>query len=146
MVIGKFHLRNYLMMKYLIDTHVFIWSQTQTSELSQTFIDVFEDVTNEIYYSAVSLWEIKIKNSIGKLDCNYEKLNLILDKANSQSCKFLSLEYETLISFNLPIHPFHKDPFDRMLIWQAIHHNYTLVSRDKKFKLYEDITSLKLLW
>lgn len=48
MVIGKFHLRNYLMMKFLIDTHVFIWSQTQTSELSQTFIDVFEDVTNQI--------------------------------------------------------------------------------------------------
>lgn len=48
MVIGKFHLRNYLMMKNLIDTHVFIWSQTQTSELSQTFIDVFEDVTNQI--------------------------------------------------------------------------------------------------
>ncbi|MEP7321478.1 MAG: type II toxin-antitoxin system VapC family toxin [Saprospiraceae bacterium] len=133
-------------MKYLLDTHVLIWSQTKTDELSKKISDILQDIDNEIYFSVVSLWEIKIKDSIGKLDCSMEKLKRIFDQAISQDFQILDLTHPLVIGYNLPPTPLHKDPFDRMIIWQAIHLGLTLISKDRKFKIYEEITSLQLTW
>ncbi len=133
-------------MKYLIDTHVLIWSQIKASEFSNRVLNILQDPSNEIYFSVISIWEIKIKNAIGKLDCDQNKLEEIVFRAISQDFQSLPLDFNSTIGFNLPLQVDHKDPFDRMLIWQAIHHGYTLISRDKKFKLYEDTTALKVLW
>lgn len=133
-------------MKYLLDTHVLIWAQTKTDELSKKSRNIIEDINNEIYFRVISLWEIKVKDSIGKLDCNSEKLKNILDMAISKDFQALDLTQELVTGYNLPPRPLHKDPFDRMLIWQAIHLGLTLISKDKKFKIYEELMSLHLTW
>ncbi len=122
-------------MKLLIDTHYLLWLFMDTAKLSNRVKEVLTSETNEIYYSQVSLWEIAIKYSIGKLSLNgitpeelyYEIENSFL------ICK--TMDSQVLISsYHLPKE--HKDPFDRMIIWQAVTSGMTLLSVDAKMSAY----------
>jgi PIN domain nuclease of toxin-antitoxin system len=133
-------------MKLLLDTHTLLWSIGKSNELSRKIIKELEDTNNEVLVSAVSLWEIALKHSVGKL---------IIDSFDIKDipryCKKIGFEMiplnpvEAINSLQLPKKEKHKDPFDRMLIYQCIQNKYVLVSKDSKMELYKD-DGLKHIW
>jgi PIN domain nuclease of toxin-antitoxin system len=121
-------------MNYLIDTHILIWRISSNPLLSQRFIDAIDLPSNKIVISKASLWEIAIKISLGKLEMSVEfsSLGLYLEKKNISIIDFTLSDLSQLIQ--LPHH--HGDPFDRIIISQAMKNNFTIITDDKKFKLY----------
>lgn len=118
-------------MNILIDTHIFLWSVFEPEKLSKKHLSELETLSNTIYVSSISLVEIILKNSIGKLDIDME-LTEIAEESGFQLLGFSAKDAIALKQ--IPLH--HKDPFDRMLISQAINNNFYLMSEDNKFKHY----------
>jgi PIN domain nuclease of toxin-antitoxin system len=121
----------------LLDTHAFIWYLTDNSRLSNQVIELISDENNEILLSIASIWEIAIKQSIGKLTFNQpqpfeifitQQLNL-----NSFTLLNITVSHIAVIS-TLPL--YHRDPFDRILIAQAIVENIPVLSADITFDAY----------
>ena len=132
-------------LRLLLDTHTLLWAIGKTGELSKTVIHEIKNANNEILASAVSLWEIALKSSIGKLMVDFD-IKRIPEYCNKMGFELISLEpIDALGSVQLPQKDNHKDHFDRMLIYQCIKNDYTLVSRDAKIKVYQK-DGLKLLW
>jgi PIN domain nuclease of toxin-antitoxin system len=133
-------------MKLLLDTHVVLWSIGKSDELSQRVIKELGDTNNKILISAISLWEIALKYSIGKLIIDSFDIKDIPKYCKEMGFDLIPLDpVEALNSLKLPQKKNHKDPFDRMLIYQCIQNKFTLVSRDSKTALYKD-DGLKYLW
>ncbi|MCB9236244.1 MAG: type II toxin-antitoxin system VapC family toxin [Bacteroidia bacterium] len=130
-------------MDILIDTHIFIWASQNDSQLSQTAKEELQNPLNEIYLSAASIWEMSIKVGIGKLVL-LEPLARYLENAILDGYKILPVnENHALFVANLPYpSSSHKDPFDRMLIAQAIKENFSFISADKAFDFY----GVKRIW
>ena len=132
-------------MKLLLDTHTLLWSIGKTNELSEKVIQTIKNAKNEVLVSAVSLWEIALKCSVGKLVLGFELKN-IPEYCKKMGFKLIPLEpLDALNNFQLPIKKNHKDPFDRMLIYQCLVYNYILVSKDTKINIYKE-EGLKYLW
>lgn len=115
-------------MQYLIDTHVFLWFVANAKELSTTAKAVIEDGNNEIFISIASLWEISIKTALGKLSIkgNYES---VVDDVTDNSIQILPINFAHTVEQNrLPFH--HRDPFDRIIVSQAIVENMDFISAD----------------
>jgi len=119
-------------MNILIDTHIFLWLASDTSKVSQKHFEHIKDTKNRIYMSSLSIAEIMIKKSIGNLDFEADILS-ILDEMGIGILDF-NVKSALLLGV-LPFH--HRDPFDRMIISQAITHNYKIISVDVKFKNYD---------
>jgi len=131
--------------KLMLDAHTLLWAIGKTDELSEVIIQAIRNPNNEILVSAVSLWEIALKYSLGKLDVDFDIKN-IPDYCNRMGFDLIPLEpVEALNSLQLPQKNKHKDPFDRMLIYQCIKNKYTLASRDAGIELYKE-DGLKYLW
>jgi len=131
-------------MQYLIDTHVFLWFVSNSKELSQTAKSLIEDETNEIFISIASLWEISIKTALGKLII-YGKYASVIDDLTDNSIEILPINFaHTVQQNNLPFH--HKDPFDRIIISQAIVENMNFISADAIFNNYFKGKSVKRIW
>jgi PIN domain nuclease of toxin-antitoxin system len=117
----------------LLDTHAFIWYSENDPKLPESIkIDI--ENADRVYLSIASLWEIAIKLSIGKLSLrsNYESIEASLEPAG---ISLLPISFaDTAQVMNLPLH--HRDPFDRILIAQAIDRSLTLVSCDAAFTAY----------
>ncbi len=118
-------------MNVLLDTHVLIWVFSQDPRLSQAAIEAISDGSNLVFVSAATAWEIVIKKALGKLKVpgNYQE--------GLQRYRFTPLSITTehaLAVEQLP--PYHKNPFDRMLIAQAQIERLTLVTRDPNMKAY----------
>jgi PIN domain nuclease of toxin-antitoxin system len=132
-------------MRLLIDTHVFIWALTDPKKLSAVARAAITSVENELHVSAVSFWEIAIKLRSGRLaPIGHEPYSLV---EAAESMGFIPIELtpvEAATQGNLT-EDTHFDPFDRMLIWQAIERSLTLVSGDRKFERFAS-DGLKLLW
>ncbi len=124
------------MSKLLLDTHTFIWWDSRPNNLSNTVMDLLTNPHNIKFLSVASIWEIKIKSSLGKLD-----LKLSLDKIIDGQVKENNFEIlpifpnHVLYLEQLPLH--HKDTFDRILIAQANSENAILISRDNTFQRYQ---------
>jgi PIN domain nuclease of toxin-antitoxin system len=117
----------------LLDTHAFIWYSENDSKLPES-IKIEIETADSVYISIASLWEIAIKLSIGKLSLrsNYESIESSLEPAG---IILLPVSFaDTVRVMNLPLH--HRDPFDRILIAQAINNSLTLVSYDAAFTEY----------
>jgi PIN domain nuclease of toxin-antitoxin system len=117
----------------LLDTHAFIWYSEDDSKLPES-IKIEIETADRVYISIASLWEIAIKLSIGKLSLrsNYESIESSLEPAG---IILLPISFaDTVGVMNLPLH--HRDPFDRILIAQAINNSLTLVSCDAAFTAY----------
>jgi PIN domain nuclease of toxin-antitoxin system len=100
----------------------------------------------EIFVSILSFWEISLKLSIGKFNISGFEIKKAKEYMRDLDCSFLYLtEKETITFYDLPLYSNHKDPFDRMIIWQAITNKIPLISKDKLFDQYEDC-GLKLVW
>jgi PIN domain nuclease of toxin-antitoxin system len=118
-------------MRYLIDTNVLIWAATETRDFSKKVSAIINDKDCEIYVSIASLWEIAIKKSIRKLTINDD----IFDDLESHGYILLPVTIPHLKSLlDLPHH--HNDPFDRILVAQALHENLTILTSDRKLKPY----------
>lgn len=133
-------------MKYLIDTHVFIWALFDTQKLTKKVFDIIEDEENEVYISPISFWEIAIKYQNKKL--NLGKINPLHLPHIAEQFDFELLNpepYDYVSISTVPQKENHHDPFDRMLIQQAIRNNLVLISADEKFKQYEE-NGLQLMW
>jgi PIN domain nuclease of toxin-antitoxin system len=99
-------------------------------------LNILEDNSNKIYVSSVSLWEISIKVSLGKLDIGNKLPTDFVFECEQMNFDLIDLKIkETATFYNLKnIH--HKDPFDRILIWQAIKNDFIFISDDKNIKKY----------
>ncbi|NJN89319.1 MAG: type II toxin-antitoxin system VapC family toxin [Leptolyngbyaceae cyanobacterium RM2_2_4] len=127
------------MSAFLLDTHAFIWLAENDSSLPDGLRTMI-DTADLVYLSIASLWEIAIKLKLGKLSLqqSYETIGGAIDTSD---ILILPISFaDTVQVRNLPLH--HSDPFDRMLISQAINHSLTVISTDKKFDAY----SIRRLW
>jgi PIN domain nuclease of toxin-antitoxin system len=132
-------------LKLLLDTHALLWAIGKTGELSETAINAIKSPDNEIMVSAVSLWEIALKHSLGKLTVDFG-IEKIPEYCKEMEFELIPLEpIDALSALRLPQKKNHKDPFDRMLIYQCIKNEYILVSGDTRNKLYKD-DGLKYIW
>ncbi|NEP91126.1 MAG: type II toxin-antitoxin system VapC family toxin [Okeania sp. SIO2C2] len=122
-------------MKYLLDTHAFLWYLLGNTNLSIKAKDII-DSKEDLYFSIVSLWEIAIKINIGKLQINrpMEDLSQELQYMNISILPIIDKDIELYSALTLPSN--HRDPFDRMLIVQAMNYSLILISRDVKFDAY----------
>lgn len=132
-------------MKYLLDTHTFLWSLFSPDKLSSSTFDLLSDAKNDIYLSIVTLWEISLKYNLGKLDLQNVTPDELPDLAKKSGFEILNLnEYDVSSFYKLPKLS-HKDPFDRLLIWQAVQNNFTIISKDESFKDYLNF-GLTVFW
>jgi PIN domain nuclease of toxin-antitoxin system len=121
-------------MKVLLDTHTLIWFTDGVSKLSLRAKSEIEDLNNERFLSIVSLWEIAIKSSRGKLELkkSFKELNKFIFDNDIQ---IITVQLDHLMTLlELPHH--HGDPFDRLLIAQALTEDLTIISADKEFQAY----------
>ena len=123
---------------YLLDTHAIIWYETGSTELSQTAKDIME--TKRCFFSFASLWEIAIKQAKCTLQFNIDipKLKTVLE--DEEFIYLPPTEFDAEAIKALP--DIHKDPFDRLLIAQAIENNLTIVTTDSKISQY----NVKTIW
>ncbi|MBS1528966.1 MAG: type II toxin-antitoxin system VapC family toxin [Bacteroidetes bacterium] len=127
-------------MEYLLDTHALLWYLDGSSALPGK-LAVSLDRSEKLIVSIVSLWEITIKSSLGKIELAFS-LEQIRDKMSADGrFKMLDISFDHLISLNKLPH-YHHDPFDRLLIAQGTSENLTIVSADKHFAAYP----IKVLW
>lgn len=122
-------------MKLLLDTHTFIWWNSNSFQLSQPVLELCNDSTNSLLFSVASAWEIQIKVQLGKLILNESLSDIINNQQQINNLAILPITLNHVLTLNsLPLH--HKDPFDRLLIAQAISEKAVLVSRDPVFENY----------
>ena len=121
------------MTSFLLDTHAFIWLTENDSSLPEELRTMLDNA-DIVYLSIASLWEIAIKLKLGKLSLqqDYETIGSAI---NDSDILILPISFADTVQIrNLPLH--HGDPFDRMLIAQAINNSLVIISRDKKFDVY----------
>ena len=116
-------------MKLLLDTHTFIWWDSQPNKLSQTAFRMLQNSSNTLLLSVASIWEIQIKRQSGKLTLNQSLLEIIIQQQQNNKIEMLPVSSDHVFGLDsLPT--IHKDPFDRLLIAQANVENAVLVSCD----------------
>jgi len=117
-----------------------------TGKLSKQALQILQDGDNHLLVSAVSLWEIAIKHGKGKLSLNNFQIQDIPDYCKKLGILQIPLMPDEAINYsNFPFAEDHKDPFDRMLIYQSVKNGYTLISRDDKMNAYKK-NGLKCMW
>jgi PIN domain nuclease of toxin-antitoxin system len=132
-------------MNYLLDTHVFIWAISERENLSNAVRKVLDNPDNTIFVSSITFWDISLKFSVGKLNVQGALPNELPKLSIETGFQLLPLspdESSTYHNLNLTSH---KDPFDRMLIWQAIYREFILITKDKSMNQYIPV-GLKTLW
>ena len=132
-------------MNLLLDTHAFLWTVLNPRRLPEAALSAVEDQENEVFVSAVSLWEISIKYRLGKIDLINLTTEDLIPSALKMGYLLIELPPEEAVTQGNLKENTHFDPFDRMLIWQAISRELTLVSGDAEFRRFTK-HGLKLLW
>lgn len=128
-------------MRILLDTHVFLWLQSAPTRLGHV-LDVLADTRNDLLVSAASAWEIAIKHGTGRLPLPEAPARYVPSRMRAIGAVALPVEVpDALVVADLP--PHHRDPFDRMLVAQALRHQLTLVTADDAVARY-DIPMLRV--
>jgi PIN domain nuclease of toxin-antitoxin system len=122
-------------MKFLLDTHVFLWYVSADPRLPVPFREKIRDSANEVYLNVASVWEAVIKYAIGKLPLPEAPATFLPRQRAAHQIASLSLEEAALVFLaNLPL--LHRDPFDRILIAQALQHGLTILTVDDAVRAY----------
>ena len=132
-------------MRYILDTHTLLWSLFTPEKLSVWARKTIQNRENDVTVSVVSFWEISLKYALGKIelaDTRPEELPGATEEMGLDIIPISAMEASS--SYHLP-RLAHKDPFDRMIIWQSIQRKMTLISKDPEFSLYLDY-GLKTRW
>jgi PIN domain nuclease of toxin-antitoxin system len=122
-------------MRLLLDTHTFIWHREGNDRLSALAGRMISDSDNEVFISIVTLWEMSIKRSSGKLATAKSPLEYLEIYQQGGAELLTVLPNHVMAVESLPFH--HRDPFDRMLIVQAQQENLTLITVDEVFSHYD---------
>lgn len=127
-------------MRYLLDTHALIWCLEDSLELPEKVRKEILNSNNKCYVSIASLWEIAIKIKLGKLTIQlpFDRLTDYLSYNNIELLPISPSHLDHLLTIDLH----HRDPFDRMIIAQALSEQLTIITRDEHFSRYTD----KLMW
>jgi PIN domain nuclease of toxin-antitoxin system len=121
-------------MRYLLDTHVFLWLATDDPQLTAAAREIFIDNDQECFLSAASIWEMAIQSSLGKLVLSTSVEHLV-HGGLERGLRLLDVTCgHAYLVERLPFH--HRDPFDRILVAQAMHEGMHLVSRDGQLDAY----------
>lgn len=132
-------------MNLLLDTHAFLWSLFNPKKLSKEVLHEIKSPDNDLALSVVTFWEISLKYALGKLELTGVKPEELPDFATQMSLEILDITAAEASSFHKLPRLSHKDPFDRIIIWQAIQRKMTLVSKDRHAKTYHKF-ELKTFW
>ena len=122
-------------MRLLLDTSVFLWYLSGDSRLAAGVGEAIRSPDNEVWLSVVSFWEILVKHQLGRLPLPEAPHSYVSNRRARHGIESLALDEEALV--HLPKLPeIHRDPFDRMLVCQAIEHEMSLVTSDDKLRAY----------
>lgn len=122
-------------MRLLLDTHIFIWWDSEPEKLPQAILDALEDSANTLVLSVASVWEMQIKAQLGKLTLRRPLKEIVESQRRANGIELMSVEAEHVYFLDgLP--PHHKDPFDRLLVAQTNAEGMALVSVDPVFGSY----------
>jgi PIN domain nuclease of toxin-antitoxin system len=128
-------------MRYLLDTNVWLWSLGPTEKIGREGLEVVSSGEQEIFLSVASSWEIALKTQLGKFSLPEEPIRFVSKRLTQQGIRPLPITLShSLKVFDLPLH--HGDPFDRMIIGQAITEEMTVLTSDRLFEKY----SVNILW
>lgn len=132
-------------MNILIDTHYLLWVLSKPEKIGKKTLSVLNDPENCIFASSVNFWEISLKSSIGKMVLQNTSVDEIFLTAKKSNINMIGLTpEESATYYNLPPTN-HKDPFDRMLIWQAICNDFYFLTEDSSVMKYYSKHGLKLV-
>ena len=122
-------------MKYLLDTGVWIWSLAAVEQLNSTATEILSNGQEELYLSAATSWEVSIKMRLGKLHLPASPGECIPAFSVKQGLQWLAVTHTHAFGvYDLPLH--HRDPFDRLIIAQAIAEEMTILTADRVFAKY----------
>ena len=125
---------------FLLDTNALIWTLSDPEELSNPAKDVITNSDNKLFVSIATLWETTIKQSIGKLDLEGDVLDIV-EECEREGINILSIQPQHLKKLEkLPL--IHRDPFDRLIISQAIYEDLTIITKDSMIPKYD----VSVLW
>jgi PIN domain nuclease of toxin-antitoxin system len=128
-------------MKYLLDTMVWLWSVGPIDKIGRAALEILGSAPEEIYFSAASSWEISIKAKLGKFQLPEAPSPYVRKRLAKQGIHPLSVTQEhALAVYDLPLH--HGDPFDRMIIAQAIVEEMIILTADRAFEKYP----VEMIW
>ncbi len=128
-------------MRLLLDTCTFLWIVEGSARLSARARELFEDPGNEVSLSAVSAWEVALKHAAGKLPLPAPPGQFVMHQRKAHGIVALPLDEEA--AAHLPRLPaLHRDPFDRMLVCQAIAHGLSILTPDLQISQYP----VRILW
>jgi PIN domain nuclease of toxin-antitoxin system len=123
-------------MTYLLDTHYMLWAITDTKKLSKKVKNIITNPINQIIISTVSFWEVSLKSSLGKFEMSGFSPEDLPEICLQIGFEIKTLSPEESSTYHKLRATYHKDPFDRMLIWQALRNGYILISEDEQVKKY----------
>ena len=132
-------------MKYLLDTHTLIWSIIEPTKLSAKVRQIIEDPEQHIMVSVLSFWEISLKFALKKLELMHIQPGDFTAICEEMNIETLPLDAEQCATYHKLTKFYHKDPFDRMLIWQAKSLNIPILSKDEQIKQYES-EGISVIW
>lgn len=122
-------------MKYLLDTMVWLWSLGSTEKMGKEGLEIVSSGAADIYLSVASSWEVAIKTQLGKFQLPEEPVRYVPKRLTEQGIHPLAIRLDhSLKVCDLPLH--HGDPFDRLIISQAIVENMTVLTADRSFAKY----------
>lgn len=125
------------MYNFLIDTHVFLWLLFSPEKLSEHTLKQLKDQKNQVSVSSISFWEISLKYRLGKLGLSNVLPDELPNLATQMDIRIADITADELARFyQLPLVEEHKDPFDRLIIWQCISQKMMFVSHDSKLDHY----------
>ncbi len=122
-------------MELLLDTHIFLWYISGDGRLPSVWRNIIQEPANEVYLSVVSLWECIVKYQLGKLPLPFPPQIFLPEQRERHRVASLPLN-EASVSYLAQLPNLHRDPFDRMLVCQALHRDLTLVTVDAKIQAY----------
>ena len=128
-------------MRYLLDTHTFLWWNMDDAQLSSLAKELIADSNNEIFLSAASAWEIAIKTARGRLTLPEDPTRFVSNRMSLHGFQALPVQIHHAVQvYKLPMH--HADPFDRLLIAQSQIESMPLISADADIRKYE----VEVIW
>lgn len=125
---------------YLLDTHTLIWYSENSPNIKPNTKEIISNKKSIIYLSMFSFWEISIKENLGKIQLS-KPIKILYDEAIEAGFLILGFKFQYITELE-KLELIHKDPFDRIIIAQAIAENFTIISRDENFNKYP----IKTIW
>lgn len=132
-------------MRFLLDTHTQLWALFDEDKLSKKAKAAIKNPENSIFVSVVSYWEISLKYALGKIELQGVTPDELPKLASGIGLETLAISAEDASSFYRLPRLKHKDPFDRLIIWQAINRAIPLISKDRSTREYQK-HGLETIW